>query len=334
MKLIQTIDLSKTYTKFNPPIPPFKKGGIKGGLIYALKSLNLDVERGEIFGFLGPNGAGKSTTIKLILDIIRPTSGKTKLFDIDVSNPESRKRVGYLPENPSFYDYLTAEELMGFTGSVHNMDKKSITKKTGELLELLDLTDARATPIRKYSKGMVQRVGLAQALINDPDLLILDEPTSGLDPVGRRKVADLLLDLKKRGKTIFFSSHILHDVETICDKIGIIVEGELRFHGKLSDVLHQSLQGFDVIVQNISDEILNEITDLSSSGLIGDKKLVPACFKQGIDCHREGDTARLRTGESDLWQLIEFIKSKNLSLIAIEPRRKTLEGIFLELINK
>ncbi|MBI3815734.1 MAG: ABC transporter ATP-binding protein [Nitrospinae bacterium] len=298
--MIKTIELSKTYK----------------GRVYALKSLNLEIEKGEIFGFLGPNGAGKSTTIKLILDIIRPTSGKALLFDIDVSNPESRKKVGYLPENPSFYDYLTAEELLWFAGRVYNMDESGIKKRTGELLELLDLTKAKSTPIRKYSKGMVQRAGLAHALINDPDLLILDEPTSGLDPVGRRKVADLLLDLKKQGKTIFFSSHILHDVETICDRAGIIVEGELRFSGKLSTVLHQSFQDFEVVVQNISDEILNEIKD------------------KNIDCHKEGDTARLRIKEDDLWEVIEFIRSKNLSLFAIEPKRKTLEGLFLELINK
>lgn len=304
MKLIQAIELSKAYTK-----------KIKEK-VHALKSLNLEIEKGEIFGFLGPNGAGKSTTIKLILDIIRPTSGKALLFGIDVANPESRKRVGYLPENPSYYDYLTAEELLWFAGKVHNMDENTILKKSGVLLELLDLTDARSTPLRKYSKGMVQRAGLAHSLINDPDLLILDEPTSGLDPVGRRKVADLLLDLKRQGKTIFFSSHILHDVETICDKAGIIAEGELRFCGRLSDVLHQSLQGFEVVVQNITDEILKEIKD------------------KNVDCHKEGDTARFRVMENDLWQLIEFMKSKNLSLFAIEPRRKTLEGLFLELIGK
>ncbi len=298
--LIKTINLSKTYQ----------------GMAYALKSLNLEIERGEIFGFLGPNGAGKSTTIKLILDIIKPTSGKALLFDMDVSNPDSRNKVGYLPENPSFYDYLTAEELLRFAGRVYNMDDAGIKKRTGELLELMDLTGAKSTPIRKYSKGMVQRAGLAQALINDPDLLILDEPTSGLDPVGRRKVADLLLDLKRQGKTIFFSSHILHDVETICDKAGIIVEGELRFYGKLSGVLHRSFQDFEVVVQNISDEIFKEILD---------KK---------IDCHREGDTARLRIKENDLWHTIDFIRSKNLLLFAIEPRRRTLEGLFLELIKK
>ena len=204
---------------------------------------------------------------------------------------------------------------MWFAGRVHNIDEGSIIKRTNELLEILDLTEARATPIRKYSKGMVQRAGLAHALIHEPDLLILDEPSSGLDPMGRRKVADLLLDLKKQGKTVFFSSHILHDVETICDKVGIIAEGELRFSGKISEVLHQSVQGFEVVVQNVSDEIFKEILD------------------KEINCHREGDTVRLTVLENDLWQLIEFIKSKNLSLFAVEPKRKTLEGLFLELIK-
>ncbi len=166
------------------------------------------------------------------------------------------------------------------------------------------------------SISRLKKVGLIQTLVHDPDILILDEPTSGLDPIGRRQVTDLILSLKEKGKTIFFSSHILHDVETICDKVGIIVEGEMRFCGKLSEVLHQSLQGYEVVVQNVSDEIVNEIRD---------KK---------IDCHREGDTARLTIAENDLWQLIEFIKSKNLSLFAVEPKRKTLEGLFLELINK
>src|SRR3990170_8865702 len=270
IKLIQTIDLCKTYVKRVQE------------KVYALKHLNLEIKKGEIFGFLGPNGAGKSTTIKLILDIIRPTSGKAFLFDIDISNPESRRRVGYLPENPSFYDYLTAEELLWFAGRIHKMDDDTIARKTEELLALLDLTEAKSTPIRKYSKGMVQRAGLAHSLINNPDLLILDEPTSGLDPVGRRKVADLLLDLKKQGKTIFFSSHILHDVETICDKVGIIVDGEMQFCGKLSEVLHQSLQGFEVVVQNVSDEKFKEILD------------------KEVNCHREGDTVRLMVEEGDL----------------------------------
>src|SRR3989337_1764100 len=260
MKLIHTVELCKTY---------IKKVQEK---VYALKSLNLEIEKGEIFGFLGPNGAGKSTTIKLILNIIHPTSGKILLSGKDVRDPESRRNLGFLPENPIYYEYLTPEELLWFVGKTFNIEGENIKRKTDELLNLMGLENFRQVPLRYFSKGMIQKVGLAQTLVHDPDILILDEPTSGLDPIGRRQVTDLILSLKEKGKTIFFSSHILHDVETICDKVGIIAEGELRFCGKLSEVLHQSVQGYEVIVQNVSDEVINEIMD---------KK---------IDCHREGDT--------------------------------------------
>ena len=303
MKVIEISQLHKIYTK-----------GV-GKKIHALKGLDLEVGSGEIFGFLGPNGAGKSTTIKLILNIIHPTSGKILLSGKDVRDPESRRNLGFLPENPIYYEYLTPEELLWFVGKTFNIEGENIKRKTDELLNLMGLEKFKSVPLRYFSKGMIQKVGLIQTLVHDPDILILDEPTSGLDPIGRRQVTDLILSLKEKGKTIFFSSHILHDVETICDKVGIIAEGELRFCGKLSEVLHQGLQGYEVIVQNVSDEVINEIMD---------KK---------IDCHREGDTARLTVAEVDLWQLIEFIKSRKLSLFAIEPKRKTLEGLFLELIK-
>lgn len=304
MKVIEISKLHKIYTK-----------GV-GKKIHALKGINLEVGNGEIFGFLGPNGAGKSTTIKLILDIIKPTSGKILLSGKDVRDPESRRNLGFLPENPIYYEYLTPEELLWFVGKTFKVNSEKISEKTNELLNLMGLENFRQVPLRYFSKGMIQKIGLAQTLVHEPDILILDEPTSGLDPIGRRQVTDLILSLKEKGKTIFFSSHILHDVETICDKVGIIAEGELRFCGKLSEVLHQSVQGFEVVVQNISEEIFKEILD------------------KNINCHREGDTVRLTVLENDLWQLIEFIKSKNLSLFAIEPKRKTLEGLFLELINK
>jgi ABC-2 type transport system ATP-binding protein len=304
MKIIEISKLHKVYTK-----------GV-GKKIHALKGIDLEVGSGEIFGFLGPNGAGKSTTIKLILNIIHPTSGEILLSGNDVRDPESRRNLGYLPENPIYYEYLTPEELLRFVGKTFKVNSEKIREKTDELLNLMGLENFRQVPLRYFSKGMIQKIGLAQTLVHEPDILILDEPTSGLDPIGRRQVTDLILSLKEKGKTIFFSSHILHDVETICDKVGIIVEGEMRFCGKLSEVLHQSLQGYEVIVQNVSEEIFKEI------------------LEKQINCHREGDTVRLTVLENDLWQLIEFIKSKNLSLFAVEPKRKTLEGLFLELINK
>lgn len=196
--------------------------------VYALKSLTLNVEEGEVFGFLGPNGAGKSTAIKLLLNLIRPTSGTVSINGKDVSGRDVRRNIGFLPENPYFYDHLSAKELLWFGGKSCDMDDLAIQERTETLLKELDLIDAMKRPLRSYSKGMVQRAGLALALIHDPKILILDEPMSGLDPMGRRKVFELILRLKGEGKTIFFSSHILHDIERLCDRAAILINGTLK----------------------------------------------------------------------------------------------------------
>jgi len=196
--------------------------------VYALKSLTLNVEEGEVFGFLGPNGAGKSTAIKLLLNLIRPTSGTVSINGKDVSGRDVRRNIGFLPENPYFYDHLSAKELLWFGGKSCDMDNLAIQERTETLLKELDLIEAMNRPLRSYSKGMVQRAGLALALIHDPKILILDEPMSGLDPMGRRKVFELILRLKGEGKTIFFSSHILHDIERLCDRAAILINGSLK----------------------------------------------------------------------------------------------------------
>ena len=196
--------------------------------VCALSNLSLKIEEGEVFGFLGPNGAGKSTTIKMIIDLIRPTSGHLSVAGKKVSNMSVKRLIGYLPENPYFYDHLSARELLKFGGKSCDMDKAQIKSRSDALLEELELTDAMKRPLRSYSKGMVQRAGLALALIHDPKILILDEPMSGLDPMGRIKVFNLILKLKEEGKTIFFSSHILHDIERLCDRAAILVNGKLR----------------------------------------------------------------------------------------------------------
>jgi len=196
--------------------------------VYALKSLTLNVEEGEVFGFLGPNGAGKSTAIKLLLNLIRPTSGTVSINGKDVSGRDVRRNIGFLPENPYFYDHLSAKELLWFGGKSCDMDAAAIQERTETLLKELDLIEAMNRPLRSYSKGMVQRAGLALALIHDPKILILDEPMSGLDPMGRRKVFELILSLKGEGKTIFFSSHILHDIERLCDRAAILINGSLK----------------------------------------------------------------------------------------------------------
>ena len=214
----------------------------------ALKGLDLTIAAGEVFGFLGPNGAGKSTTIKLVMGLLRPTSGRAQIMGMDSNQAESRRHVGYLPENPAFYDYLSAEEYISFVGSQFKMEAALLAQRSEDVLKRLDLWDARKRPMRGYSKGMVQRVGLAQALVHDPDVYILDEPMSGLDPIGRALVKDIIFDLKARGKCVFFSTHITDDVEKVCDRVGVINKGELLVVENVETILQRGVQGYSVFV--------------------------------------------------------------------------------------
>jgi ABC-2 type transport system ATP-binding protein len=205
--------------------------------VRALEDISLEVKKGEVFGFLGPNGAGKSTAIKILLNLIYPDRGKATILGKDVSDKMVRKSIGYLPENPYFYDYLTADELLWFGGKASGLSKREINERADVLLNKVDLQNARKRQLRTYSKGMVQRAGLALALVHDPDVVILDEPMSGLDPIGRKMVGDLLLELRDQGKTVFFSSHILTDIERFCDRGGIIINGRLRIVDTLENLL-------------------------------------------------------------------------------------------------
>ena len=202
----------------------------------ALKGLNLTVHPGEVFGFLGPNGAGKTTAMNVLLGFVNPTSGSAYLFGVNVREPIARQRIGYLPELTYYYKFLTAEELLRFYARIFGIPRSEADRRIDRLLRLVELDAARKRPIKTYSKGMQQRVGLAQALVNDPDLLILDEPTSGLDPIGRMKVREIIQRLRNEGKTVFFSSHELGEVETVCDRVAILHEGELRMEGRVSDL--------------------------------------------------------------------------------------------------
>ncbi len=205
----------------------------------AVKDLSLKVRAGEVFGFLGPNGAGKTTTMNVLLGFVNPTSGAAFLFGVNVREPIARQRIGYLPELTYYYKFLTAEEILRFYARLFGIPSRVADVRIEELLKLVDLDSARKRPIKTYSKGMQQRVGLAQALINDPDLLILDEPTSGLDPLGRMKVRQIIQRLKNEGKTVFFSSHELGEVETVCDRVAIINRGELKEEGRVADLVHE-----------------------------------------------------------------------------------------------
>ncbi len=210
----------------------------------ALNGLDLEVSTGEVFGFLGPNGAGKTTTMNVLLGFVQPTGGTASLFGIDVRQPIARQRIGYLPEMTYYYKFLTAEELLRFYAKIFGLSRAEADKRIDETLKLVELDSARKRLIKTYSKGMQQRVGLAQALINNPDLLILDEPTSGLDPLGRMKVRDIIQRLKNEGKTVFFSSHEMGEVETVCDRVAIISTGDLKAIGRVDEVMkgHPNLE--------------------------------------------------------------------------------------------
>ena len=229
----------------------FKAQRPSRGTKVAVQNLNLKVYAGEVFGFLGPNGAGKTTTMNVLLGFVNATSGSAFLFGVDVREPIARQRIGYLPELTYYYKFLTAEELLRFYGQIFRVPRTELDRRIDELLKLVELDHARKRPIKTYSKGMQQRVGLAQALINNPDLLILDEPTSGLDPIGRMKVREIIQRLKQMGKTVFFSSHELGEVETVCDRVAIINQGELKVEGRVSELIVEHNANLEHIFLNI-----------------------------------------------------------------------------------
>ena len=243
-------NLTKVY-----PVP------FKRERVIAVKNLSLDVEPGQVYGLLGPNGSGKSTTMKIVLGLVPPTAGSTEIFGRDSSLVESREEVGFLPENPYFYKFLTGQETLHFYGKICGLRGKVLKDRASELLHLVGLEDARDRRLGGYSKGMLQRIGLAQALVQEPRLLVLDEPTAGVDPAGSREIRDLIIDFKSRGITILLCSHLLSQVQEICDRIGILYRGELVREGKLDDLISIENQT-ELILENTSPELLGEIRAL------------------------------------------------------------------------
>jgi ABC-2 type transport system ATP-binding protein len=242
--------------------------------IVAVKDLNLRIEPGEVFGLLGPNGSGKSTTLKIILGLVSPTRGRTEIFGHDSRLVESREAVGFLPENPYFYKYLSGEETLRFFGRLCGLRGTRLKIQTNELLELVGLTRARKRRLATYSKGMLQRIGLAQALIHDPRLVVLDEPTAGVDPAGSREIRDLILDLKRRGITVLLSSHLLAQAQEICDRVGILADGVLVREGRLQELIAIENQT-ELVIAGASTQLVNEIESMinrSSAQLIERRK--------------------------------------------------------------
>jgi ABC-2 type transport system ATP-binding protein len=227
----------------------------------ALDGLSLEVQPGEIFGFLGPNGAGKTTTLKLLMQLIFPTSGRAEILGRPVGDVGARQRIGYLPENPYFYDYLTAEELLQYFANLFGYSRSEARTRAARLLDRVGIgAERRRQQLRKYSKGMIQRVGIAQTLLNDPEVIFLDEPMSGLDPLGRREVRSLILDLRDQGRTVFFSSHILSDAEALCSRVAVVAGGRLAATGRLSDMLAFEIRGWELVIADLRPEVLARIT--------------------------------------------------------------------------
>ena len=277
----------------------------------SLEGLSMQVESGEVFGFIGPNGAGKSTTIKLLMRLIFPTAGSARILGKPISDIEMHRDIGYLPEQPYFYDYLTAAELLDYFARIHDLNSTERKERVQRVLKKVGLETAGKIQLRKYSKGMLQRAGMAQAILHDPKVVILDEPMSGLDPVGRREVRDIILELKREGKTVMFSTHILSDAEMLCDRVGVIVGGKLRGMGAPEQLVDVKTQGM---------EILFEFAAQSVAPLVA-------------KATRTGDRYRLHVSEHELYGAIEQLRAAGAKIISVEQVKATLEDFFMHLVE-
>ena len=288
----------------------------------ALDDLTLSVEGGQIFGFLGGNGAGKTTTIKILIRLLFPTAGTARILGSDISDFRMHAKIGYCPENPYFYDYLTARELMNYFGELFGFDRATRKRKTGELLSKVGLEEKDWNKqLRKFSKGMLQRVALAQSLINDPEIVFLDEPMSGLDPIGRREVRELIAELREKGTTVFMSTHILSDIEALCDNVAILRNGKLAATGNLDDLLTQSgeIQSFEINVKNVAAESL--------AGEIGQIA--------GASINSKPNGANIQISEEkDIDKVLQIVRNAGGKLVSIQPVKQSLEELFVKETEK
>jgi ABC-2 type transport system ATP-binding protein len=284
--------------------------------VRALDNLDLSVEKGEVFGFLGPNGAGKTTTLKILMNLLHPTSGRAWILDEPVDSVSMHQRIGFLPENPYFYDYLTARELLAYVARLFGISRQVLDRKVSELLEMVGLGSSGDTQLRKFSKGMIQRIGIAQALVNDPEVVFLDEPMSGLDPLGRREVRQVVASLKSQGVTVFFSSHILPDVEALCDRVAIMNRGRLQAAGALNEILKMKIEGHEVILAGADRAVaagLSRMCEQMTS--LGDRL-----------CLRAATSAQVES-------IVGCALSNGAVLISVNPIRPSLEDYFFREIS-
>jgi ABC-2 type transport system ATP-binding protein len=301
MAAIEIFGLEKTYSV----------GFLRKREVRALRPLHLTVEDGEVFGYLGANGAGKTTTLKLLMGIIFPTGGSARILGFDYRDPRVRAQIGFLPEQPYFYDHLTAAELLEYYAQLSGVPAAERKRRVPRMLERVGLPDVGGLPLRKFSKGMMQRVGIAQAVLHDPKVVFLDEPMSGLDPIGRREVRDLMQGLKDEGKTIFFSTHILSDAESLCDRVAVLHQGELRCVEKVGELITAKHDQMEVLWQ-------------------GDAALAKDFSALGAECRITGDQVRAVVPEAKLNAALDLLRNHRARLISVVPVRTTLEDYFLE----
>jgi ABC-2 type transport system ATP-binding protein len=291
-----------------------------------LDSVSFEVKRGEIFGFLGPNGSGKSTTIKLLFQIIFPTAGTARLFGKEFGDKDAKRRTGFLPENPYFYDYLTATQFLKFHGQLLGLTQETLAKRIPEVLELVGMRGTEEMYLRSFSKGMLQRIGLAQAILHEPELVVLDEPMTGLDPLGRKEIRDLMLHLREKGTTVFFSTHILSDVETVCDRVAILNKGKLLKCGSLAELLSLETKYVDILWRVNSSKLLEFLrgfdTRLSSSGDIAYMKFSPFPKEPIVDFERR------------INQLIQKGIEMGGTVQSVSPKKDSLEDFFVKQIGR
>ena len=294
----------------------YRVGFLRTGTKRALNSLNLQVERGEVFGLLGPNGAGKTTTLKVLFRLVFPTSGTARILGRELTDTSMHQRVGYLPENPYFYEHLSPEELLHYSGRLFGLGRDELRRRIDQLLDRVGLSASRHVPLRRFSKGMVQRAGIAQALINNPDVVFLDEPMSGLDPLGRREVRDLVLQLREEGKTVFFSTHILSDAEALCDRVAILNGGQLQGCGELRQILSLGASLTELTLDNPPSGVLEELKPLVFSMV------------------RTGDRARLEIQEeASIEKILSICLRAKVKVISLNPVKMSLEDYFLSKIS-
>ena len=282
-----------------------------------LDGISFRVREREIFGFIGPNGAGKTTTLKVLMGLIRPTSGQASILGHDVSEVAFRRQIGFLPEQPYFYDYLTGCELLRFYAKLSGVSPRRREGRVTELLELVGLSEAGKTRLRGYSKGMLQRIGIAQALVHDPQVVFLDEPMSGLDPVGRKDVRDIILRLRTEGKTVFMNTHILSDVEMVCDRVAIIANGKIRYEGAIDEYLDAGEPEADLVFANLSAEAAVLLEERFGARLRG-----------------HGERIELRIAEKEASEVLRVALDASAEVISVTPHRVSLESIFLSTVNE